>query len=60
MSPTDTGPATTPVTRLRRVLDIYESSPDDRMVLDATNGIYNEPDGLTLGDLRAIAEMVGA
>jgi hypothetical protein len=44
--------------RLNRLLDLYRNSPDDRVVLDASGG--DEADSLTLGDLRAIADRIGA
>ncbi len=44
--------------RLRRLLDLYRQSPDSRVVLDASGG--NDTDSLTLGDLRAIADRIGA
>ncbi|MFI5938072.1 hypothetical protein [Actinoplanes sp. NPDC051494] len=55
-------PGDDPVARLRHALDVYEASPDDRVVLDVVGlGVY--PEGattLTLGDLRALARLIGA
>jgi hypothetical protein len=44
--------------RLGRLLKLYRASHDGRVVLDATGG--DEVDSMTLGDLRAIADMIGA
>jgi hypothetical protein len=52
--------------RLMHVLDVYEDSPDDMQVIRATGNTYAkhpDPDswtGLTLGDLRAIAEALAS
>lgn len=40
--------------RLRRILDVYRQSPDNRAVLEAPD------ESLTLGDLRALARLIGA
>ncbi|MDX5563731.1 hypothetical protein PYK79_10750 [Streptomyces sp. ID05-04B] len=42
---------------LAHVLAIYADEPDDRLMIEATNGIYGTGvrTGLTLGDLRALA-----
>ncbi len=55
-------PGDDPAARLRHALDIYADAPDDRMVLQATSGIYGDQvvTGLTMGDLRAIAGKIGA
>lgn len=46
----------TPIEALDHVLAVYVDEPDDRMVLQATNGIYGDGviTGLTMGDLRAL------
>lgn len=55
-------PGTDPVARLRHTLDIYDTAEDERIVVQATNGMYGPGDvtGLTFGDLRAIARLIGA
>lgn len=56
-------PGDDPVARLRHVLDVFgDDAEDDRWVLTATHGVYgkNERTGLTFGDLRALAERLGA
>lgn len=54
-------PGGDPVKRLRHTLDLYAGSEDDRMVLEATTNMYPQgPTGLTFGDLRALAKLVGA
>jgi hypothetical protein len=56
-------PGTDPVARLRHVLDVYgEDVTDDRMAVQATGSAYQpgEQTGLTFGDLRAIAKLIGA
>ncbi len=55
-------PGDNPAARLRHTLDIYADAPDDRMVIQATSGIYGDQvvTGLTMGDLRAIAKQIGA
>jgi hypothetical protein len=47
----------TPVQALVHVLAVYADSPDDTLVVQATNGIYGDGvrTGLTMGDLRALA-----
>ncbi|BCM70874.1 hypothetical protein EASAB2608_06208 [Streptomyces sp. EAS-AB2608] len=46
---------------LVHVLKVYEGESDDRMVVEATNGIYGQGvrTGLTFGDLRALAARLG-
>lgn len=53
-------PGLDPVSRLRHTLDVFAGQPDDRQVLRATSGIYGEGEwtGITLGDLRAIADLL--
>lgn len=55
-------PGTDPIARLRHTLDVYADRPDDDWVTRATSGIYGDGEvtGLTWGDLRAIAERIGA
>ncbi len=56
-------PGVDPVARLRHVLDVYDGNvTDDRMAIDATLGVYGpgERTGLTFGDLRTIAKLIGA
>jgi hypothetical protein len=54
-------PGNDPVTRLRHTLDAYPNADDDRLAIQATTGMYPQGDtGLTFGDLRAIARMIGA
>lgn len=55
-------PPTTPEEALAHVLCAFAQEPDDRMVLQATSGIYGEGvrTGLTMGDLRALQDMVDA
>lgn len=55
-------PPTTPAEALAHVLCAFAQEPDDRMVLQATSGIYGEGvrTGLTLGDLRAIQQRLDA
>lgn len=54
-------PGTDPVARLRHTLDQYADAADDRIAIHATTGVYPQgPTGLTFGDLRALARMVGA
>jgi hypothetical protein len=54
-------PGDDPVARLRHTLDRYPEVDDDREVLSATRGMYPQGDtGLTFGDLRAIARLIGA
>ncbi|WP_428956208.1 hypothetical protein [Streptomyces sp. cg35] len=42
---------------LAHVLKVYADEPDDRLMVEATNGIYDDGvrTGLTMGDLREIA-----
>lgn len=55
-------PGTDPVARLRHTLDVYADRPDGEWASIATTGIYSdgEKTGLTFGDLRAIADRLGA
>lgn len=56
-------PGDDPVARLRHTLDVYgDDARDDEWVKIATTGIYGQgiKTGLTWGDLRAIAERLGA
>ncbi len=55
-------PGDDPVKRLRHTLDVYEDKHDGEWVSRATSGIYadGETTGLTWGDLRAIASLIGA
>lgn len=47
----------TPAEALAHVLKVYTDEPDDRLMIEATNGIYGDGvrTGLTMGDLRALA-----
>ena len=57
------GPApVTPAEALTHVLKVYADEPDDRLMIEATNGIYGDGirTGLTLGDLRALAAQLNA
>lgn len=42
---------------LTHVLAVYVDESDDRLMIEATNGIYGQGvrTGLTMGDLRALA-----
>jgi len=42
---------------LAHVLAVFADEPDDRLMIEATNGIYGQGvrTGLTMGDLRALA-----
>lgn len=54
-------PGDDPIARLRHTLDQYPEVADDRMAVAATSGMYPEGDtGLTFGDLRAVARLIGA
>lgn len=55
-------PGDDPIARLRHTLDQYSEVDDDRFAVIATTSIYGpgEKTGLTWGDLRAIAERLGA
>jgi hypothetical protein len=55
-------PGSDPIARLRHTLDIYVDQPDGEWVTVATSNLYGdgEKTGLTWGDLRAIAERMGA
>lgn len=50
----------TPAETLAHVLAVYADEDDDRLMIEATNGIYGQSvrTGLTLGDLRAIATRI--
>ncbi|MGW1784887.1 hypothetical protein ACWCQQ_38155 [Streptomyces sp. NPDC002143] len=52
----------TPTEALAHVLRVYACEPDDRLMIEATNGIYGQGvrTGLTMGDLRAIATHLNA
>lgn len=47
---------TTPLQSLDHVLKVFADESDDRLVVDATNGVYGDGvrTGLTLGDLKAL------
>jgi hypothetical protein len=51
---------TTPVEALVHVVAVWEGEPDDRMMIDATSNVYGPGirTGLTLGDLRALAQLI--
>ena len=56
------GPApTNAVDALAHVLLALADTPDDRMLVEATSGIYGERTrtGLTMGDLRVLADQLG-
>lgn len=56
-------PGTDPVARLRHVVDVYESDVrDEDWAVRATSGIYSDGEvtGLTWGDLKALADRLGA
>lgn len=56
-------PGTDPVARLRHTLDVFGPDVnDDEFVVRATGGIYSdgETTGLTWGDLKALAALIGA
>lgn len=48
-----------PADRLRAVVDLYDNRRDDDLVIDAASE-GGQHVGLTWGDLRTIAERVGA
>jgi hypothetical protein len=52
----------TPAEALAHVLAVWAGEPDNRLMIEATNGIYGDGvrTGLTLGDLRALAAQLGA
>ncbi|PZT70180.1 hypothetical protein DN402_31675 [Streptomyces sp. SW4] len=52
----------TAVEALAHVLKVFDDAPDDRLVIEATNGIYGQGvrTGLTSGDLRALAAKLAA
>ncbi|WP_158712436.1 hypothetical protein [Streptomyces sp. NRRL F-5135] len=47
---------------LAHVLTVYADEPDNRLMIEATNGIYGDGvrTGLTMGDLRALAARLTA
>lgn len=47
----------TPAEALAHVLAVYADEPDNRLIIEATNGIYGDRvrTGLTMGDLRDLA-----
>jgi hypothetical protein len=56
-------PGDDPIARLRHTLDIYKGDVrDDQWAIRATSGIYpdGEITGLTWGDLKALADRLGA
>lgn len=55
-------PGDDPKARLRHVLDLHPNRRDDDFVIEATSNQYGDGlrTGLTFGDLRAIADMIGA
>jgi hypothetical protein len=52
----------TPEQALAHVLTVLAGEPDDRLMVEATNGIYGDGvrTGLTMGDLRALAARLGS
>ena len=46
---------------LAHVLKVFAGEPDDRLMVEATSGIYGQGvrTGLTFGDLRALAARLG-
>lgn len=57
------GPApTTPGEALRHVVAAFQHTPDDHLMIQATGNIYGDHihTGLTMGDLRAIADAIEA
>lgn len=46
---------------LAHVLKVYADEPESRLMVEATNGIYGDGvrTGLTMGDLRALADRLG-
>ncbi len=56
-------PGADPAARLRHTLDVFRADiRDDSFVVTATSGVYGDDErtGLTWGDLRAIADQIGA
>lgn len=53
---------TTPAENLAHLLAVYADESDDRLMIQATDGIYGDGvrTGLTLGDLRALAAQLPA
>jgi hypothetical protein len=51
-------PDGTPLGNLRHTLAVYDDCHDDSRVIAATTGIYDNPTGLTWGDLRSILELL--
>lgn len=53
---------TTPQDALAHVLCAYAQEPDDRLMIQATSGIYGDgvTTGLTMGDLRALQQKLDA
>ncbi|WP_055566039.1 hypothetical protein [Streptomyces atriruber] len=51
---------TNPVEALAHTLQLFEELDDDRLLVQATSGMYGkgERTGLTMGDLREIAGML--
>ena len=51
----------TPEQALAHVLAVFSDEPDNRLMIEATNGIYGDGvrTGLTMGDLRALAARLG-
>ncbi|WP_435643902.1 hypothetical protein ACR9VJ_26605 [Streptomyces sp. H49] len=52
---------TTAEEALAHVLKVFADTPDDRLMIEATIGIYGQGvrTGLTFGDLRALAARLG-
>jgi len=55
-------PGTDPVARLRHTIELFDNQPDDEFVVQATSNMYGQGErtGLTWGDLRALADRLGA
>jgi hypothetical protein len=56
-------PGDDPAARLRHVLDVFGTDvDDDRVAIQATIGMYGDgiTTGITWGDLRALADRLGA
>lgn len=53
---------TNAVEALAHVLKVYADEPDSSLMIEATNGIYDDGvrTGLTIGDLREIAAKLNA
>lgn len=57
------GPApTTPGEALRHIATLYADTPDDQLMIQGTYNVYGRGvfTGLTMGDLRAIADAIEA